>query len=131
MHLLNLGLESFKLIDLLPIDYILMTIFAYKFEHSLCYSFVLLNSVLITKRILTCFIYVLPQINLVRSSTVEVIKRPELLSPQMLQSNLNDQLHKCISSLRKPEFNLFSLITWEPIASMSHPDLKTNESQTG
>ncbi|KAF7152654.1 hypothetical protein RHSIM_Rhsim01G0004700 [Rhododendron simsii] len=70
-------------------------------------------------------------INLVGSSTVEVIKRPELLSPQILQSNLNDQLHKCISSLRKPEFNLFSLVSWEPIASVSHPDPKTNESQTG
>ncbi|KAH7859598.1 hypothetical protein Vadar_003070 [Vaccinium darrowii] len=30
-------------------------------------------------------------INLVGSSTVEVIKRPELLSPQILQSKFNDQ----------------------------------------
>ncbi|XP_058215025.1 uncharacterized protein LOC131326303 isoform X1 [Rhododendron vialii] len=70
-------------------------------------------------------------INLVGSSTVEVIKRPELLSPQILQSNINNQLQKCISFIQKPEFNLFSLLTWELIASMSHPDPKTNESQTG
>ena len=69
------------------------------------------------------------QINLVGRSTVEVFKRPELLSPQVLQSNVNDQLHKFVSSIQKPEFNLFPQKTSHPTACLSHPNTESSESQ--
>lgn len=47
-------------------------------------------------------------ISLVASSTVEVIKEPGLLSPQVLQASLNHQLHKLMSFIRKPEFDFFT-----------------------
>ncbi|XP_057464228.1 uncharacterized protein LOC130754004 [Actinidia eriantha] len=68
-------------------------------------------------------------INLVGRSTVEVFKRPELLSPQVLQSNVNDQLHKFVSSIQKPEFNLFPQKISHPTACLSHPNTESSESQ--
>ncbi|CAL5375271.1 unnamed protein product [Camellia sinensis] len=70
-------------------------------------------------------------INFVGSSTVEVLKRPELLSPQALQSNLNAQRQKIISSIQKLEFNLFALKTSQPTSCPSHLDTESSESQTG
>ncbi|GMP36516.1 hypothetical protein CsSME_00008624 [Camellia sinensis var. sinensis] len=70
-------------------------------------------------------------INFVGSSTVEVLKRPELLSPQALQSNLNAQRQKIIASIQKLEFNLFALKTSQPTSCPSHLDTESSESQTG
>ncbi|KAL7224714.1 hypothetical protein ACSBR1_026072 [Camellia fascicularis] len=70
-------------------------------------------------------------INFIGSSTVEVLKRPELLSPQVLQSNLNAQRQKIISSIQKPEFNLFALKTSQPTSCPSHLDTESSESQSG
>ncbi|CAL5376638.1 unnamed protein product [Camellia sinensis] len=70
-------------------------------------------------------------INFVGSSTVEVLKRPELLSPQALQSNLNAQRQKIISSIQKLEFNLFALKPSQPTSCPSHLDTESSESQTG
>lgn len=49
------------------------------------------------------------QINLATNSAVKVFGRPDLLSPQLLQAGLNDQLYKIKSSLPRPEFNYFLL----------------------
>ncbi|KAL7193832.1 hypothetical protein ACSBR2_025462 [Camellia fascicularis] len=70
-------------------------------------------------------------INFIGSSTVEVLKRPELLSPQVLQSNLNAQRQKIISSIQKPEFNFFALKTLQPTSCPSHLDTESSESQRG
>ncbi|KAK2974092.1 hypothetical protein RJ640_020448 [Escallonia rubra] len=48
-------------------------------------------------------------INLAASSTIKVLERPDLLSPQRIQASVNDQLHKVISRLQKPDFSLLAL----------------------
>lgn len=50
-----------------------------------------------------------PQINLAGSATIKVLERPDLLSPQTVQASLDDQLHKFMSAIQKPKFNLFAL----------------------
>ncbi|KAK3027982.1 hypothetical protein RJ639_039335 [Escallonia herrerae] len=48
-------------------------------------------------------------INLAASSTIKVLERPDLLSPQRIQASVNDQLHKVISRIQKPDFSLLAL----------------------
>ncbi|KAK3020789.1 hypothetical protein RJ639_047745 [Escallonia herrerae] len=48
-------------------------------------------------------------INLAASSTIKVLERPDLLSPQRIQASVNDQLHKVMSPIQKPDFSLLAL----------------------
>ncbi|XAR51174.1 hypothetical protein NMG60_11005730 [Bertholletia excelsa] len=68
-------------------------------------------------------------INHVGSCAVKVLEKPELLSPQVLQANLNDQVHKFVSSLQKQELNLFALKTSKPTAPPSYLEIEETESQ--
>uniref|UniRef100_A0A5B7BWK9 Uncharacterized protein n=1 Tax=Davidia involucrata TaxID=16924 RepID=A0A5B7BWK9_DAVIN len=73
-------------------------------------------------------------INFVASSAVKVLERPDLLSPQILQASLNDQLHKCVSSIHKPEFSLFALRGNSPSTPTDcsfHLNTESSESQNG
>jgi hypothetical protein len=49
------------------------------------------------------------QISLAASSAVKAMERTELLLPQVVQDDLNNRLHKFMSSLQNPEFNRFNL----------------------
>ncbi|KAL5571781.1 hypothetical protein UlMin_021378 [Ulmus minor] len=48
-------------------------------------------------------------INLAASSALKALERPDLLSPQVLQAGLNDQLHKFKSHMTKLDMNNFFL----------------------
>ncbi|KAA8528032.1 hypothetical protein F0562_035099 [Nyssa sinensis] len=73
-------------------------------------------------------------INFAASSAVKVLERPDLLSPKILQASLNDQLHKCVSAINKPEFRFFALkgnSPSNPTGSSVHPNTESSESQNG
>ncbi|XP_052199794.1 uncharacterized protein LOC127806494 [Diospyros lotus] len=69
-------------------------------------------------------------INLIGSSTVKVLQRPDLLSPQMLQANLNDQLKKFISSIQKADLHLLALKSCQPTSFPSDIGTESNGLKT-
>ncbi|KAF5741943.1 hypothetical protein HS088_TW10G00951 [Tripterygium wilfordii] len=72
-------------------------------------------------------------INLAASSAVKVFEKPDLLSPQVLHASLNDQLHKIMSSIRKPEVNMFvgeeNSSSHASTSFPAQPHLESGESQ--
>lgn len=83
---------------------------------------------------LICFVIAIAisQINLAANSAVKALERPNLLSPQELQASFDDQFHKFVSAIQKPEFNLFAIkgnSTLHAIDSSSHPHTGSSESQ--
>ncbi|KAK9270059.1 hypothetical protein L1049_025632 [Liquidambar formosana] len=71
-------------------------------------------------------------INLATSSTVKILERPDLLSPQVFQASISDHLHKCMSSIQRPKFNLFSLegnSQSHATSCSSHLQMERSESQ--
>ncbi|KAL2520255.1 uncharacterized protein Fot_24178 [Forsythia ovata] len=70
-------------------------------------------------------------INVVASSTLKVLERPESLSPEVMLANLNHQVHKVASSIKKPEFDLMPLkrnFTWKSASCSSHLPEKSIDS---
>ncbi|KAH6763877.1 hypothetical protein C2S52_012748 [Perilla frutescens var. hirtella] len=47
-------------------------------------------------------------INFVGSSTLDVLQRPELLSPKAVQATLTDQMHNFVSSVKNAELVLMA-----------------------
>lgn len=47
-------------------------------------------------------------INVVGSSTLDVLEKPELLSPKVVQAALTDQMHKFVSSVKNAELVLMA-----------------------
>ncbi|XP_002274416.1 uncharacterized protein LOC100248156 [Vitis vinifera] len=71
-------------------------------------------------------------INLAANTAVKVLERPNLLSPQELKASFDDRFHKFMSSIQKPEFNLFAIegnSTLHATESSSHPHAGSSESQ--
>lgn len=54
------------------------------------------------------FVSALVQINVVGSSTLDVLEKPELLSPKVVQAALTDQMHKFVSSVKNAELVLMA-----------------------
>ncbi|CAI9117150.1 OLC1v1018494C1 [Oldenlandia corymbosa var. corymbosa] len=49
-------------------------------------------------------------INHLACSTVEALKKPDLLKPEALQANINSQLQRVASSVKKPQFDFAMLM---------------------
>ncbi|KAI3464271.1 hypothetical protein Pfo_020934 [Paulownia fortunei] len=47
-------------------------------------------------------------VNFVGSSTLNVLERPDMLSPKVVQATLNDQMHKLASSVKSTELILMA-----------------------
>ena len=76
--------------------------------------------------------FAISQINLAANTAVKVLERPNLLSPQELKASFDDPFHKFMSSIQKPEFNLFAIkgnSTLHATYSSSHPHTGSSESQ--
>ena len=72
------------------------------------------------------------QINIAANSAVKVLERPNLLSPRELQASFDDQYHKLMSSMKKPELKLFAIkgnSILHGTDSSSQPHAGSSESQ--
>ncbi|KAI3758701.1 hypothetical protein L6452_06272 [Arctium lappa] len=65
------------------------------------------------------FTMVSESVNLAASRTIEVLARPDQLSP--LQANLNNQLHQVMVSIKNTQSNIFRL------NGISHPPTESHE----